>query len=189
MNCYKLFLCICASSILVSCHKDTDVVELTSGYLGTLTLEYSRTFPSFSNIVTIDIDINKTGEVTIDLSDVVPYDAVDEVTGTAKLREEGSIAVSTLSGKVSFTNDGEYVIINARTFIIGAITIWGWDDNMGWIFPQTVPIEVFDPVISPLNFSIDESTLSGDEIGAIVPGYMGNMTFKWTLLLVPKLTD
>lgn len=189
MNRYKLLLMIWASFMLVGCHKDTDEIELTTGYLGTLTLEYSRFFPLFSNIVTIDIDIDKSGEVTIDLPGVVSYDAVDEVAGTVKLREEGSIAVNTLSGKVNFTDDGEFVIIYARTLIIGAMSVWGWDDEIGWIFTQTVPVEVADPVESPMSFSIDESILVGDEIGTTVAGYMGNMTFKWTLLLVPKLAE
>jgi len=189
MNRLKIFSWICVFFLLlVCCHKDTDEIQLTTGYLGTLTLEYSRTFPPFSNIVTNDIDITKAGIVTIDQPEVANYDATDEVAETVKLKEKGSVTVSNLKGTIKYTDEDEYVVINAYSLIKGETTVWGWDDDLGWIFPQTIPFEVEDPIENPLNFNIAESTLTGDDIDATVAGYMGNMTFRWSLILVPKLT-
>lgn len=187
MNGYKALIILWASFILIGCHKDSDENPLDNGFLGTLTFEYARVFPYLEKNLTIDVEISKTGEITLTNPGETEYSIVDEVDKVIKAREEGTISVNKLSGKIVFIEKNQSILIQVKTQIQSLLTTWGWDEKLGWIVSQSIPAEVSDPVKEPLNFSIPKSILSGEDIQSVVTGVMGDVTYKWTLLLVPKL--
>jgi hypothetical protein len=187
MKSYKLAFWLWAPFILISCHKDSEVLQMNGDYLGVLTLEYSRSFPPLNNTINIDLEIKKTGEVVINSPEIFEYDASDEVKDAIKIRETGHISVNSLLGKVDLNGSSRFVEIKAHTTIKANVKTWGWDDKLGWVITQSTPVEIVNPVKNSLKFDMNESSLAGDEIDAMIADHNGNMNFKWSLLLFPKL--
>ena len=182
-------MCFCIPLLLISCNKDSEVIQLNGNYLGILTFEYSRYFPPFDKTVNIDLELKKNGQLVFSEPDIYKYEASDELNHTIKVREKGQIFVNSLSGKIIFDGSQKYVLINSQTQVNGHINTWGWDDEIGWVFSQANPVVVSDPIQNSLKFDFIQSTLAGDEIGETITGVNGEMNFKWSLLLFPKLEN
>lgn len=176
--CFMFLLCM-------GCKKEEDPTP-GHNYSGTLKMEYARAFPEFNATAEMDVNIYKSGDVIISTPDQVAYSGEDELEETVKINETGTVTITSLSGQWKVMDSEEYLTVNANTLIDGTQTIWGWDDEVGWVSPPVVtPFSVEDPVESPMNFSIDEAVIDyGAVLGATIPGQFGNITYKWTLLLV-----
>ncbi|MFH0974688.1 MAG: hypothetical protein V1874_02775 [Spirochaetota bacterium] len=157
-------------------------ITLSNDYTGTLTLEYSRDFPGFSTAVEIDVDVYKSGDVLLSQPDQATYDATEEEPGQVKIREYGSVTVTSLSGLAVETGGEKYIQISANTLITGVQTVWGWTGS-DWYQVMNTPFDIENPIESPMNFNLDDAVWSGASIGKSIPAYGGTQTFKWTLLL------
>ena len=178
--------------VLVSCKKEEDP-KPDANYIGLLTLEYSRTFPEFTAIVIMEVEIDKSGEVYISDPDQVDYSGENEMDvegGKVKMNETGNITITSLAGAYKEISGTGYLSVNASTLIDGTQTTWGWDDDLGWVFPIEVPFTLEDPIESPMNFNIDEAVVPtvGSKLGANIPvPPFGYETFTWTLVLTVRL--
>lgn len=184
------FITILTLFVFQSCSKDDtgndDNNPLDRDYSGTLRFEYSRSFPSFSVIIDMDVDLYKSGDILISQPSGEHYDATDEEQETVKIRETGDIVISSLSGEYKKIDGTEYIVISANTLIDGTMTVWGWDDDYGWVNPVDIPFAPDSPIESPMNFEFDQ-TLTEDIIGATVPAYQGTVTARWILGLMPEI--
>jgi hypothetical protein len=174
--------------LFCSCSKEKEENDqLDKDYKGTLRFEYTRSFPAFSAIIDMDVDLYRSGDIIISQPSSEHFDATGEVPNTVKLRETGDIIITSLSGSYKTINGSPYVIINANTLIDGTMTVWGWDDDRGWIFPIDIPYTNENPVESPMNFDFHKVTMSEDIIGGTVPAFQGDLTVRWILGLMPAL--
>lgn len=174
--------------LFCSCSKEKEENnQLDKDYKGTLRFEYTRSFPAFSAIIDMDVDLYRSGDIIISQPSSEHFDATDEIPNTVKLRETGDIIITSLSGSYKTIDGSPYVIINANTLIDGTMTVWGWDDDRGWIFLMDVPYTNENPVESPMNFDFHKVTMSEDIIGGTVPAFQGDLTVRWILGLMPAL--
>lgn len=179
--------------VLVSCKKEEDP-KPDANYIGLLTLEYSRTFPEFTAMVIMEVEIDKSGEVYISQPDQANYDSgEDEIViedSKIKQQETGTITITSLSGTYKEIDGDGFLSVHASTLIDGTQTTWGWDDDLGWVLPIEVPFSLEDPIESPMNFNIDDAVInaSGSFLGTTiqVPPF-GSMTYTWTLGLIVGL--
>ncbi|MFO7370583.1 MAG: hypothetical protein R6X09_09970 [Bacteroidales bacterium] len=193
MKTQHFMMLLLSLTILTSC-KDNEDKDPAPGhnYIGTLELEYSRTFPGFSEAIIMTVTLDKSGNVFISQPDQLTYDSGEDIitvgTGQIKQQEAGTITITSLSGSYEVFEGEEFLSVNANTLIDGSQITWGWDEDMGWILSGNVPFSVEDPVESPMNFSIDDAVIgtNGSQIGASVPvPNLGSVTYKWTLRLLP----
>lgn len=176
------------SVLFCSCSKEKEENnQLDKDYKGTLRFEYTRSFPAFSAIIDMDVDLYRSGDIIISQPSSEHFDATDVVPNTVKLRETGDIIITSLSGSYKTIDGSPYVIINANTLIDGTMTVWGWDDDRGWIFTIGIPYTNENPVESPMNFDFHKVTMSEDIIGGTVPAFQGDQTVRWILGLMPAL--
>lgn len=176
------------SVLFCSCSKEKEENnQLDKDYKGTLRFEYTRSFPAFSAIIDMDVDLYRSGDIIISQPSSEHFDATDVVPNTVKLRETGDIIITSLSGSYKTIDGSPYVIINANTLIDGTMTVWGWDDDRGWIFTIDIPYTNENPVESPMNFDFHKVTMSEDIIGGTVPAFQGDLTVRWILGLMPAL--
>jgi hypothetical protein len=180
--CFSILLLL----LTTTCRKDEDP-RPDANYIGLLKLEYSRTFPEFTAVAVMEVEIDKSGEVYISEPDQVDYSGESEMDlegGRIKMNETGNITITSLSGAYKEINGMGYLSVNASTLIDGTQTTWGWDDDYGWILVAETPFTLEDPVDSPMNFNIDDAVIvaGGSQLGAsiAVPPF-GYETFTWTL--------
>lgn len=192
MKTNTLFLARCISTIVSlvvlfhSCAKEKeDPHNLTRDYTGSLIFEYSRSFPAIQEIITMELELYKSGDILISQPSGHHYDATAEEPSVVKLRETGDIILTSLSGRYKVIDNEPCVVINANTIIDGNQTIWAWDDENGWVLPTEIPFSLDNPVGSPMNFDFDKALME-DIIGATVPAYLGTVTIKWRLALMPS---
>lgn len=134
----------------------------------------------------MDVELYKSGDIVISQPSGRHYDATAEEPKTVKIRETGDIIISSLSGEYKIDDDKAYIIVSANTAIDGTMTVWGWDDEHGWVNPVEIPFSPGSPVASPMKFDF---TSAGFEeiIGATSPAYNGTVTARWILGLMPLL--
>ena len=193
MKTYLLLILLMSLAIITGCKDDEDRDPVPDhNYIGTLQLEYSRTFPELSASVSMTVTLDKSGNVFISQPDQMTYNSGEDIITVdgdqIKQREAGTITIATLSGSYGEFEDEGLLSVNASTLIEGLQITWGWDEDLGWILSGNVPFSVEDPVESPMNFNVDEAAIgsSGSQIGATVqvPPF-GSVTYKWTLSLIP----
>lgn len=177
---------------ITGCQKENEDPTPDANYTGTLTLEYSRTFPELTASVPIDVQVYKSGDVSITDPAQEAYSGEDimELGGGArvKLNETGTITITSLNGEWKVIGDQEYLSVNSNTLIDGTQNIWGWDDDYGWILVgDNLPFSVEDPIVPPLNFLISEAMLSGAVLGVTQNTQYGSLVYKWTLRLTPEI--
>ncbi|MBN1145371.1 MAG: hypothetical protein JXA72_13150 [Bacteroidales bacterium] len=190
----NLFLILLLSlAILTGCKDDEDKDPVPeNNYIGTLQMDYSRTFPEFSESVIMTVTLDKSGNVFISEPDQLTYDSGEDIIAVdgdqIKQQEAGTITITSLSGSYIETDGDGFLSVNASTLIDGTQITWGWDEELGWILAGNVPFSVEDPVESPMDFNIDDAVIgtNGSQIGATVqvPPF-GSVTYKWALSLIP----
>ncbi len=180
----KFIFVLWLPALLISagCNKNEDILDFD--YTGTLSLVYSRSFPSFDANTTLDVYIAKSGEVTLSTPSPANYDATAEEPEVVKIREFGSLIVNNPKGKVVIRGDESFVQITTATIVVTNMIVWGWDGTR-WIEVASLLFNTSNPVDNPMNFSISDAAWSGSTLGATVPAFNGTMTFAWTLRLTP----
>jgi hypothetical protein len=156
-------------------------------YTGVLTLTYARTFPAFTATVAIDVDVYRSGDVLFSQPEQVAYAGESQRDGEIKLKEAGTITITSLAGAWVLRGGVEYLEVTCATLIDGTQTVWGWDDDMGWVQVAEIPFTVEDPAKPPLRFDSAAATIgSGATIGVTnAAAFGGTQTFQWTLVLLP----
>lgn len=136
----------------------------------------------------MEVELFKSGDILISQPSGEHYDATDEEPKTIKIQETGDIVVTSLNGEYKVINGTPFIVINANTLIDGTLTVWGWDDDYGWVNETEIPFSLTNPVGCPMNFDFTETTnVSQDIIGANIPAYNGTVTVRWILGLMPKI--
>jgi hypothetical protein len=192
----NLLFCL-AAVLLLNCKKDDNVPELMNSYGGTLSLEYSRDFPDFSETVTMPIDISKSGDVTFGSggsaafnAEDIQYDGADPV---LKIKMEGTLDLQSAEGRCDIINNEELVFIKTISHIWGTMYIWIWDDDLQiWVEPPVGPHEIpFDYQDSysdgEMQFSILDACMDLAEIKATLSDVHGTWTYGYALSLVVAL--
>ena len=87
-------------SLLVACDKKEDDINPGQDYTGTLTLDYSRSFPTFTTTLSVPVEISSNGQAVIALP--APHKFMGEsdkmIDGERiKIREVGVITISDIT--------------------------------------------------------------------------------------------
>jgi uncharacterized lipoprotein YehR (DUF1307 family) len=190
-RCFQKFLLVLLLLFSIQNCSNDDNKEQPTGpdrdYGGTLRFEYTRDFPAFQNIIDINVDLYKSGDILISQPSGEHYDATGEEPATIKIRETGDIIISSLSGEYKEIDGVPYIVINANTVIDGNMSIWSWDDEAGWVHQIDIPFTQENVVESPMNFKFEEAAGFEAVIGGSIPTYNGTTTVRWILGLVPTL--
>jgi len=175
-------------SLLVACDKKEDDINPGKNYTGTLTLEYSRTFPTFQSFITVDVEINQTGEVILLQPSSVNYSGESEkmIEGDRiKLREEGSISVTSTQGEWIKKDGKEFLSVDLSCLLDGRQILWAYD-GYNWMKVSETPFTHENPVECPMLFRIENAVMAEAICGASCCDTWGNTCFRWRLVLTPE---
>ncbi|MBK6344976.1 MAG: hypothetical protein IPN08_01610 [Bacteroidales bacterium] len=175
-------------SLLMACDKKEDDNNPGKDYTGTLSLTYSRSFPTFEAAVSIDADIAANGDVILGNPQQVPYDGVSEklIEGERiKIREQGDIVITSLSGKWSRSDGKDYLTVTIDYRLEGLLTVSSFDEYQ-WITLSRQPYTLENPVGNPMVFRIQSALMAEAVCGATCSDCWGYSCFRWRLKLTPK---
>lgn len=175
-------------SLLVACDKKEDDINPGKDYSGALTLTYSRSFPTFRSLITIGVDINANGEVTMSNPPQVEYDGLAQkmVEGERlKIREQGNISITSITGKWIKAEGKEYLDVSLQCQLNGTQTIWRYDLNQ-WVLETETPYTLCNPINCPMRFRIESALMSEAVCGGSCSDCWGYNCFRWNLVLTPS---
>jgi uncharacterized lipoprotein NlpE involved in copper resistance len=102
-----------------------------TGYVGTLYLDYSRGFPSFSVRDQLSATVSKDGKLTCGTSDSKPIvtegTLYDGATPKLRMRLDGSMTFYEAEGNTFTVNNTEYLSVLVHSTIQYQVTLWVWD--------------------------------------------------------------
>jgi hypothetical protein len=177
-----------------SCNEDDNSIELSHSYSGVLSVEYTKGFPEFTSTAKLNIDIQKDGTVTFsgggnsdefEAEDILYEDGKP----ATKIKMTGSLVFNGAQGEMMIADTNEFVLIKVSSILYVQMTVWAWDDELGWMqvidLPQTQEDKYSD---GPLQFRIlDASSLNGQSIKKTLPDVQGTFTYGYNLTLIPGL--
>lgn len=175
-------------SLLVACDKKEDDINSGQEYTGQLTLNYSRTFPSFESEAVIPMNIAANGVVTFSDPQRVGYmgESQKMIHGERiRIREEGTISISSLMGEWTNVEGKECVMVNLSCLLNGIQTLWAYQDYQ-WLKVSETPYTLENPVECPMHFRVDNAVLSEAVCGSSCCDTWGNSCFRWRLVLTPS---
>lgn len=172
-------------SLLVACEKKEDDINPGTDYSGSLTLSYSRTFPTFDALVTIPVEISSAGLVTF--AECAPVEFKGEsqkmIEGERiKVKEQGVISISNLSGEWTKQEGKEYLKLNLTCQLEGRQEVWKYEVYQ-WEKMSDLPVMMYNPVDGPLLFRIENAVMSEAVCGCTHSDTWGNLCFRWHLVL------
>lgn len=169
--------------------KKENKPQLPNSYYGTLYAEYTKGFPAFSIIEDMDVYVSKDATVTFGAGETKSFDkeetSYESGKPVLKIHMKGSMTFHEASGEY-FKNSGqEYLLILVHMTIQGQMTVWSWDEDLGWILFLDEPIFYEDTYADgTLQFSIAEAVMTGDSIMQTIPDYQGTFTYGYKLFLI-----
>jgi hypothetical protein len=175
-----------------SCKEEEKEEILGHTYEGKMAVVYTKGFPSFSTVVRMDISIDKFGTVTFSgggASD--SFDAEDvyyeDGKPATKIKMSGSLTFNAADGEVRIDGGEQNVLIRVDSKIDGQMTVWGWDDDLGWIQVLDIPYTYEDKFSDgPLQFNLLQATnFYGQDISMTLPDLQGTFTYGYNLTLSP----
>jgi len=174
-------------SLLVACDKKEDVINPGQDYSGNLTLTYSRTFPTFDALAGMNVNISKSGDVTLSTPQPVGFDATSEkmIDGLrTRVREYGVITIHAATGSCVNLEGRQYVDI------VLTCSLEGWRQlctcsNGNWSAAPETPLTGDHPVSSPMRFSLGNAVMDEAVCGGTCSDALGNTCFMWRLKLTP----
>jgi hypothetical protein len=174
---------------LNGCKKDdNEGPKLTNDYNGTLRLEYARSAMNFAAIIEIDVSINKEGDFLFSQPDQETFQGEHEFimeNSLIRLKETGTMMVSYPTGEITEIGGNDYVEIKTVTDIYIEQKIWVWDEDQGWVLAYENSYAPDDPVDYPIIFNLLESTIDFVDVGGTIQDAYGDITYKWSLFLLP----
>ena len=189
----SMLLVLLAVPLLSGCLDDgaDDLPDLSRAYLGALTLTYSRDFPSFEAMVSMNVTVQKDGSVEIGAGQPALYEGDDEqvIEGSkVRVREAGTVTVTPGSGDAYVKWGNELITLSCSVTISGEQETYAWDeDTMSWISVMKTPFEVTDPIDPPFKFDIADAVMNNAFKTATAPQAFGTVTYEWSLVLTPSL--
>jgi hypothetical protein len=172
--------------------KKEEKPQLSNSYYGTLYVEYTKGFPAFSIIEDMDVYVSKDATVTFGPGETKSFDkeetSYESGKPVLKIHMKGSMTFHEASGEYFENNGQEYLLILVHMTIQGQMTVWSWDEDLGWILFLDEPIfyeDTYDD--GTLQFSIPEAVMGGDSIKQTIPDYQGTFTYGYTLNLIVGL--
>jgi hypothetical protein len=175
-------------SLLMACDKKEDDNNPGKDYTGTLSLTYSRSFPTFEAEVSIDADIAADGTVTLTNPQQVAYDGVAEklIEGERiKIREQGEIIISSLSGYWIRRDGRDYLEVTMDCRLEGTQTVTSFE-GYRWVTVSEQPYTLDNPVGCPMAFRIQSALMAEAVCGASCNDCWGYSCFRWRLKLTQK---
>ncbi len=187
---FILFIIFC----LNSCNNDENEAVLSNYYLGVLSVEYTRGFPQYTATAKLDVDVRQDGTIIfsgggdsdeIDAEDIL-YEEGKPVT---KIKVTGTLVFNGAQGEAVISGSDELARIRVSSDLFVQMTVWAWDDDLGWIqmfdMPHTQQDQYSD---GDLEFNINTAcSSSGHDIKATFPDIQGTFTYGYNLSLVPGL--
>jgi len=170
------------------CKKKTEdsTPPLSHSYMGALSLEYTKGFPQFSVTVMTDVSISKDRTVTFGSSDSENFDneeiKYESGNPVLKIRMSGTLTFHEAKGEYKEISGKAYLLTWVHTSINGQMTVWGWDDDLGWILALDTPFTYEDKYSDgQMQFSVDEAVMPGATIKKTLPDLQGTFTYGYTL--------
>jgi hypothetical protein len=180
--------------LFYSCNNSENEPELSHNYAGLLSVEYTKGFPAFTSTAKLDVEIRKDGTVTFNGGgDSDEFEAEDilyeDEKPATKIKMTGTLVFNGAQGEVMIADEDEYALIKVSSSLYVQMTVWAWDEDLGWIqvidLPHTQEDKYSD---GPLQFDIlAASTLNGQSIKRTLPDIQGTFTYGYNLTLIPGL--
>jgi hypothetical protein len=172
--------------------KDDNKQVLSNSYAGVITFEYSRGFPSFTAVSTLNVTMGKDGVLT---SGTYEPDSFDEEAikyeGTKpvmKLHVVGTVTFDAAQGNYALIDGADKLLIYLHSVIEGTMEIYGWDDDLGFILVTTQDFIYTDEFSDGTwEFDLTDAVLDGSKIIVTFPDIEGTSTYGYTVMLVPSL--
>lgn len=178
-------------SIFSSCRENENNDVLTRGYTGVLSVEYTKGFPAYTSTAKLNVDIQKDGTVTFsgggDSDEFEAEDILyDEGKPVTKIKITGTLVFNGAQGEVMIDGDNKYVLIKVSSSLYVQMTVWAWDDDLGWIQMLDIPHTQEDKYSDgPMQFNIlNASSQNGQSIKETVPDIEGTFTYGYNLTLI-----
>ena len=181
------------SSVFYSCKEEEEEPILTMNYEGKIAVVYTKDLPAISAVAKLDVSIQKDGTVTFTGQGAsqsfdeegILYDGDKPVT---KIRMAGTLTFYDASGTVQEVQEtgATAVLVLTHTVIEGQMTVWAWDDEMGWIQVLDVPYTYEDEFSDGgLQFDLAQACGPfGEDIATTQPDIYGTFTSGYNLTLV-----
>ena len=172
-------------SLLMACDKKEDDDIPGKDYTGTLSLTYSRSFPTYQTTVSIAVNIAANGAVALGDPQQFPFDGVAEklIEGERiKIRERGSIVVSSRSGRWSRLDGNDYLEVMMDCHLEGIQTVSRFETYQ-WVILSDQPYVQENPVECPMSFRIQSALMDEAVCGATCNDCWGYSCFRWRLVL------
>ena len=170
------------------CKKKTEDPEppLPYSYGGALSLEYTKGFPQFSVTVMTDVSVSKDRKVTFGNSNSNSFDKeeiqYENGEPVLKIHMTGTLTLHEAKGEYKEISGTAYLWIWVHTSVNGQMTVWGWDDDLGWILAMDMPYTYEDEYSDgQMQFSVDEAVIPGATIKITLPDLQGTFTWGYTL--------
>ena len=177
-------------TIVMGCKKKTEDTEppLSNSYGGFLSLEYTKGFPQFSVTVMTDVSVSKDRKVTFGNSDSDSFDKeeiqYENGEPVLKIHMSGTLTFHEAKGEYKEISGTAYLWIWVHTSIAGQMTVWGWDDDLGWILAMDTPYTYKDEYSDgQMQFSVDDAVISGATIKTTLPDLQGTFSYGYTLAM------
>ncbi|MBK7631935.1 MAG: hypothetical protein IPJ23_14750 [Ignavibacteriales bacterium] len=146
-------------------------------YTGTLRLHFTNDFPSIDKTVSVNVQINKYGDMTFGTGSV-SYDA-DENNGQTRIRRNGTLTLNP-NGSYFFDNMSDKFDVKENTTINETMTVW-YGDGVNWT--QAFSENINSVWNGGLVFSLDEAVMTGSHVS--VSTGSGSADWELNLDVVP----
>lgn len=172
-------------SLLVACDKKEDDINPGRDYTGTLTLDYSRSFPTFTTTLSVPVEISASGQVVIAQPGLHEFQGVSDkmIRGERiRINEEGVITISDINPVWKQKDGHQYLEVSLSFVLEGKQTVCKWN-NYYWEQTTEAQYAIHDPVKCPMLFRIDNALLSESVCASRCEDCWGHNNFKWRLQL------
>ena len=171
--------------IIISCSKEEEdpvgppppPEVLSNNYSGFMQLHFTNQYPAFDEMVQVDVDIDKYGNVTFGTG-TLTYSG-DGNNGQSRIVRNGTLQLNP-SGYY-FDNSGEdYIGVDENTTVNENMIVYYWD-GVQWV--EAINENITDTWHGGLAFSIDDAVINGSII-QVVTG-QGSVTWGLYLVVIP----
>jgi hypothetical protein len=190
---YQMMVMTILITVISGCKKKNEEPNvLSNSYHGTMTLEYSRGFPNFSSIVQMNIDVAKNGAVTFGPGDSVTFDKEEikynQSKPEIKMKMTGTLGLHAAKGQYFLDKGVSTLMVWVHSSIVGQMTVWSWDDDLGWVQVLDTPYNYEDTYNDgSMQFNINDAVLTGSFIKTSLPDIQDTATYGYALFLTPEL--
>ena len=184
-----VFLIIFSSA----CKKKSEETNvLSNSYKGNMTLEYSRGFPNFSTTVQMTVDVGKDGVMAFGPGESESFNKEEikynQGKPEIKMKMTGSLALHSAKGNYFLDKGVSTLLVWVHSSIVGQMTVWGWDEDLGWIQVLDTPF-TYEDIYNDgsMQFKLDDAVLTGSFIKTSLPDIQDTATYGYALFLTPSL--